>query len=328
MLTSREARAPRGVRGNGYRMLAMRGDPSFAKAVKAGPSAFETSPTDRDRYIALAVALYPRDDLKDMGRKRIAAWNAEEHRVKMAYTGGEDFSMANPWHPCLGQEALLGRLGWLAYMTRWDPGTYAAQFAAEWSMAPEYAEFCGQTIHTLSESLRTQPQRRGAVERQAEQLRFLAQLFGQMGAITTPRAEALLIAQPEASSKGFAHVHYLAQAKQCIELLGGFTPAKTRAQLERLEKANQPLLAEFARERLRAAQQAPVPCPPQAPHCFWLSNRKASNDGGMERRETVGVLDHVRRGLPGAAGIRGAGAPGVRDSGPRGTGSVAGGCDA
>ena len=74
-----------------------------------------------DEGCDVQFALYEKDDLKSVGRKRIARWNAREHQVMMRYTRGESFSLKHPWHPCLDSESLLARVGWLAYMARWEP---------------------------------------------------------------------------------------------------------------------------------------------------------------------------------------------------------------
>ena len=103
----------------------------------------------RGRYLALAAAFCGRDDLKDVGRRQLKEWADEEAAVKRAYTGGKDFSLAAPEQPCLGQEALFQRLGWLAYMARWEPEAYAADLAREWAMTAQYQDFCDRTSACL-----------------------------------------------------------------------------------------------------------------------------------------------------------------------------------
>ena len=241
------------IRGCGYQLLAIAGVPAFVKEVKSEPSAFETSVVNRGRYLALAVALYGKNDLIALGRKRIAAWNAKEQEIQERYTRGKGFSMATPEHPCLDTESLFARVGWLAYLARWEPQTYAPQLAREWARLAQWGDYCDRAVKNIWESLAQSGPKKGGVriaKQRTEELRLYQVFLRRMSEVTRARVQSLFRAHPEEVAKTFVPARFLLEAKHCINLLGAIPARDSQIQLETLQNAKLPLLREFASERL------------------------------------------------------------------------------
>lgn len=237
-------------RGRAAVLLALAGDPEFATWVRSS-EATETSLVTRERYLALAVALYGRDDLKSLGRQRLKDWADEEAAVKAAYTGGKDFSLAAPEQPCLGQEILFQRLGWLAYMARWEPEAHASGLGREWLMTAQYQDFCDRTSAQLWRAMeKASPSEQARFMARVYDVQRLGRLFGRMADNVEPRIEAVFKSHPEQTTSGFAQVGFLLAAKKGIRFVGPFPATEIRRPLEILRTARQPALAEFAAARL------------------------------------------------------------------------------
>ena len=82
-----------------------------------------------------------------------------------------------------------------------------------------------------------------ATERSYSTLERLAQ-------VSRPRLEQLLAKQPDAVAAGFARARFQHEATAAIQFLSPRDPERTRAVLEVLVNARQPMLNHFARMRL------------------------------------------------------------------------------
>jgi hypothetical protein len=241
------------IRQNGYELLAIAGAPEFPAVLASSPDAMETDPVTRDRCLALGVAMYPKADLCDDGRKRLAAWNAQEADACAAYTGGKPWSLESPEVPCLDSETLFRRAAWLAYLSRHDPKTYGAQFAREWLMTAEYEDYCARTARSLWSDNMTPAEVKRA-KFQGELWDKFAALFARLRGLTQDDAERLLKDHPDLAAAGFKQAAFLREGRECINLLGVQPVADTRPTLESLSGARCPLLADFARARLKGAK--------------------------------------------------------------------------
>jgi hypothetical protein len=242
-----------GVRGSGYQMLAIAGDPGFRTVLLSGPGALETRLLDRGRYLALALARYAPDDpeLRKAGRRKRAEWNEREQAIKRPYTGGAEFSLAAPEQPCLDSESLFARVAWLAYLSRFEPETYAAQLAREWLLVGQYQDYCDRTESGLWQSLRNAtPAQKAAVEIKVREIRIFRRMWGELGELTRPHVEAAYRSQPKAVATGFARAHYTIEVGRCMDFLGAIPLKESAATLEALKSAAQPDLARWATARL------------------------------------------------------------------------------
>ncbi|NQT20448.1 MAG: hypothetical protein HQ592_12130 [Planctomycetes bacterium] len=243
------------VKASGYQLLALAGDGSLRRHLESPAPALELRPADRFRALALAVALYEKDDLVDLGRTRIASWNAAEASARDTYTDGKGFSMAAPEIPCLDSEGLFARVAWLGYMVQSEPEAYARQFAREWAMLAQYRDLCDRTSVNLwfgiSQSPST-PAERQRVKQRTEELAAFRDLLAWLERITEPQLAAILRSHPQQTAEGFARARFLQEAKQVINALAAIPPQETRTHLEILQQARLPLLRAFATARLAA----------------------------------------------------------------------------
>ena len=244
------------MRGIGYQLLAIAGDPLFAQIARSEPEATETDALGRNRYLSLAVALYPKDDLREVARERLRKWAEQEEVIRDAYTGGKGFSLAAPEQPCLDSESLFSRVGWLTYMARWEAERYAAGLAREWLMAAQYGEYCNLSMASVWRGMeKASPSERARIKENCAKIASLKQLFARLGDIARPHVVAVFRSHPRETATGFARAHFALEAKRCINFLGRFRASETRVALEMLKNAQQPLLARFAAVRLLAAEQ-------------------------------------------------------------------------
>lgn len=237
-----------GVRGCGCQLLALAGDAAFAREMTGPAPAMDTDPLGRGRDLALALVQFRQPDLVDEGRRRVDAWNAREREAMLKWTGGQGFSMAAPEHPCLDAEALFQRVAWLAYLTRQDAKTFGAQFAKEWLMTAQYQDYCDRSARNLYSDHMTAVDKKRAEVKGQEWQRFRA-YFGRLHELTRPDIEALVKQNQDLAAEGLAKAHFTLEFRACINLLGGFDRAATAGILEKLKRAGNADLAEFAAAR-------------------------------------------------------------------------------
>jgi hypothetical protein len=192
--------------------------------------------TQRRLYaLTQALPLVAGKDLLEDGRAVLATWNAEEQRVRDAWTGGKGFSVAAPELPCLDAEALYARIGWLAYLARQAPDEFGPQFIREWLMIAVYQDYCGRSAGT----------------KRPGDWSGLRAALGRLRDVAAPGVERLRDANPKAFAEGCARLRYTREYLAARNLLGDITPAAGRTILERLRSASQADLAAFAAARSR-----------------------------------------------------------------------------
>ena len=184
--------------------------------------------------LTLALPLVASKDLVADGRAMVEQWNAEEKKVRDAWTGGKGFSPAAPELPCLDAETLFRRIGWLAYLARQVPSEFGPQFVREWLMTSVYQDYCW----------------RSAGNKRPGEWSGLSAALGQLRKVTTPDVERLRDANPKEFAEGCAQANFTKEYFAARELLGDVSPARTRPILERLRTAKNPDLAAFAEARL------------------------------------------------------------------------------
>ena len=242
------------VRSCGHQLLAIAGSAGFGKELKAQPGAFETDRIGRERYLAIALVMYPKGDLRGSGREKVRAWNASEAEVKARWTDGGEFSLGAPAHPCLDAESLFQRIAWLAYLSRQESGTYATQFAREWLMTAQYQDYCDRSVGNLWGMNMSAADRKRAIILTKE-WRILRSLFARLRSLTQPDLQRLFRTHRGQVAAGFARAHFTLEARQCINFLGLYPAGEVRPVLQTLGSARQFLLANFAEARLRTAPQ-------------------------------------------------------------------------
>ncbi|MGD0090930.1 MAG: hypothetical protein ABSE73_13515, partial [Planctomycetota bacterium] len=239
-----------GTRGCGMQVLALAGDAAFPKELAAPAQAMETDPQGLSRDLALALVLYAKPGLVDEGKRRVLAWNAKENEAMLKWTEGKGFSPAAPEHPCLDGETLLQRVAWLAYLSRHEPASFGTQFAKEWLMCSEYQDYCDRSQRNLWSDHMTAADRKRAEIKGPEWQRFRA-YFGRLRELARPDVEALVKNAPEVAAPGLAKAHFTLEFRSCMNLLGGLDRAASGAILEKLKKADNADLAEFAAARAK-----------------------------------------------------------------------------
>jgi hypothetical protein len=242
------------ARSVALQVLGIAGGPAFFKAVKNPPNAEVTNPFDRDRSLAFGVAYCTTPDLVEEGRRRVAAWNAQEKAIFDKWTRGKGFSLAAPAHPGLDAEALFQRVAWLAYLRRHDPTTYGAQFAREWLMTAQYQDYCERSTQNLWSRGMTPDQIKRAKSKGEEWARLRAS-FGRLRTLTKPDIEAMLKTQSDLVAAGFKHAHFTLEVRAAMNLLGDLDRTATAGLLEALKSAENADLAEFAAARLAAGKK-------------------------------------------------------------------------
>lgn len=245
-----------GIRGVGWQCLAVTGDPLFAKSLRRAEEGVVATDPSRGRYLALALAMYPKDDLKDVGRARLANWERQYRQAVTAYTHGKGFSDGAPEVPCLDSESIFARAGWLAYMARWEPATYAAALTREWAMTPQDEDYCRRNIEGIrlsmsykvtAKDIRREQDKIPEVEKYQ---RFLPRFHE----LVRRQVESLVKAQPREVAAGFSKASFRLETLSDIGLLGALTPGEGKAMLEALKDVRQPLLSAFAAARLEGAK--------------------------------------------------------------------------
>jgi hypothetical protein len=238
------------IQGNGYVLLASAGDPEFVKQL-AKPQEIAGEPGDakqeRLRDLALAVALYPKADLVEQGRRQIDAWNKQEAatRADFAKVCGPDIALVETF-PCLDAEALYGRLAWLAYMYRNDPKAFAEPFLHEWLMASQYMDYCGRAI----DNVYNQQKYTGArAEAACKGWSNLSERFRALQNMTRPEVEAMLTSSPAESGAVLAKIRFTAEAQTAISLLGNIDRKAAAPVLTPMASAKDPDLSAFAKTR-------------------------------------------------------------------------------
>jgi len=209
------------IRDNGLQLLAILGDDAFAKELHdPSPSGvIETNPNDRDRALALGVAMYPKSDLVAEGVRRVRAWNEQAQNTKMAYTGGVEFSLAAPEAPCLDAESLLQRVAWLGYLARHDAAAWGAQFVREWTLTAQYQEYCDRSAAGLWQEGMSAAAGARASAKSADWQR-MRELFARVRELTRPDVDGMIASRPAVVAEGLARVRFLSEVRLAVNLLG------------------------------------------------------------------------------------------------------------
>ncbi len=210
--------------GSGFFLQALGGSADFPKTV-AEPIAEQMEPQDtrlqRRCDLAMAVALYRKPDIADDIRRRVTECNAREaaKSAEFAKELGDDTEMLDT-SPYIDAEALLSRLGWLAYLSRIDAKIYGAQFLKEWLMCEQYQDYCWRTVANFT------PEGKQPSKYVVETWTDFSTRFGALQQLTRPDAEALLTTAPAAAAAGLARVRFSNEVRAAINLLGNLDRAK------------------------------------------------------------------------------------------------------
>jgi len=241
------------VRSSGHQLLAISGNDSFPAELRAKPPAFETDPLNRERFLAIAVVMSGKPDLQPLGENRVREWNQSAAEAKGRWTGGKEFSLAAPAHPCLDAESLFQRVAWLAYLSRQEPETYGAQFAREWLMTAQYEDYCDRSIGNLW-GMNMSPADTVRAKIMTKEWSDLRAFFARLRDLTQPDLERLLNDHQPEVSQGFVRAHFTLEARQCINFLANHTREETRPVLDALKTAKHPMLVTFANARLASIE--------------------------------------------------------------------------
>ena len=239
------------IRQSSYELLGVANSAELPRQLRRGPSNLEPDPAGRRRALALGIIHYRKPDLAPIGRKRVAAWNAAEKATKMKYTMGKEFSLERPEHPCLNAEDLLQRVAWLAYLSRHDAKTYAAQFAREWLMTATYEQWCQRSASNLwTRNMSPAEKKRARVR--GEDWRRLRAIYARARQLSQPGIEALLKKHPQLAADGFRRANFTAEFRAAMNLLGNIRGTDAQLILQALAKgARNADLARFAAARLQ-----------------------------------------------------------------------------
>jgi hypothetical protein len=246
------------VRGAGYQLLALAQAPRFAELLTEPPQAMEVDPVARRRYLVLGLPFYGREDLQARGRELVERWNREEAATIEAYTDGEGFSLAAPEVPCLASEDYFARVGWLAYLSRFEPARYARQLARQWALLPQHGDFCDRGVASVDNSMRQGPKTPASIRAAKERKRELyayKEITARLFEALAPRLQTLLRAESEAVLAGLRRCHFRQEAVAAMNLLGPVPPAELAPGLPALEGARQPLLGRFVKARLPGREE-------------------------------------------------------------------------
>ena len=229
------------VRQNAIQLLGLVDGGRLLEEMKRPSVTLESDVRGRFYAFVLALPLVQTRDLVGEGRRRVEAWNASEKEVLDRWTGGRGFSTAAPETPGLEAEALLERLAWLAYLARFHPRDWGAQFVREWLKTGVYQEY----------GIRTKANERQVGRGAGDWDRLIAS-FGRLGELTRPIVEALFDTAPEAVADGLARAHFTREVLAARNLLGDRPPDSIAAILERVSRtASHPDLVAFAKARLQ-----------------------------------------------------------------------------
>ncbi|MHB9134584.1 MAG: glutamine amidotransferase [Armatimonadota bacterium] len=235
------------LRETGFQLLAIAGDPAFVTLARTPPPSGELTTMYRDRNLACAIACYQQPDLLPLAKERVKALNDKDLKVKMEYTGGQEFSLAAPEQPCLNSEEMYQRVAWLAYLSGADPANYGVQFAREWLLIAQYMGYAEQASDIVAtDRIKSQKQKEtdyAKFNRYLEALRRLDR-------VATPAFERLYAAHPELVAQGFAKANFLREVDRAIAFFGNRPVKADKAVLTVLAGAKQERLAGFAKARL------------------------------------------------------------------------------
>jgi hypothetical protein len=244
------------LHGSGSLLLAVAGDPGFRTLLDSQPALAvdsEMAARERTRDLALAVAVYPKPDLVEAGRKRVAAWDRQQADCRAAFVrtaGHGDTDLIESSGPYLDAEAVLARLAWLAYLVRHDPAAYSRAFIREWLWIGEYEDYCERSIQEVGEDKRISNTVRSL---QTESWGGLWSRLSCLRELARPDAERVLAERPAEVATVMAELRFAPQVRDAINLLGHRPARESGPVLAPLAQAFHPDLAAFAAERLAAA---------------------------------------------------------------------------
>ncbi len=238
------------IQANGYILLALAGDPEFVKlAVKPPDLPGETADAklERLRDLSLAVALYPRPDLVEEGKRRVEAWNKQEAdiRAKFAKQILPDSAMLET-NPYIDAESTFARIAWLAYLSRHEPKAYLDQFIHEWLRSALYQDYCGRSLGNLQE-LKTIGKAKLAAA--TASWTSLSERFAALREMTQPDVEALISKSPAESGAAMAKIRFTPDFRTVLNLMGSIGRKEAQSVVTPLAASTNRDLAEFANAR-------------------------------------------------------------------------------
>ena len=252
--TARQALTARDptVQACGYSLLALAGDAEFRRAMLGPVPALEADPVGRRLALAFGVAVYPRPDLDEEGRSRVAAWNAAEDEAKRKYTGGREFSPAAPDVPCLDPESIFQRAAWLAYLARHDAKTHGAEFAKQWLMTAQCQDYCDRSIAGLWSGRNMTAVQQRTAKIKTEDWQRMKRAFARLQTWMQPGLQSLAREHGQQLAEGFRRAHFTWEYRAALNFLGRIDAASARAILPDLVTAGNVDLRTFAAARLAA----------------------------------------------------------------------------
>ncbi len=235
------------IQGNGYVLLALAGDPAFARTLASPPAIAldsEAASQQRFRDLSLAITFYPKPDLVEEGKRRVEGWNRQEAdaRAEFARVCGPDTAMLET-SPCLDADATYARLAWLAYLSRHDPGNYATPFVREWLMARQYVDDCWRTTGYL---IQERKMNRASVNACWGDL---AERFASLQEQTRPEVEAVLAKAPAEAGAVLANARFMPEIQAAINLFGNLDRAASAGVFSTVKQARSADLAAFVAAR-------------------------------------------------------------------------------
>ena len=248
----REALASKDMAAQGMALqaLALAGAPEFAAELSRTVDGLEETLLSRERALALGVALYKGPDLATEGKRRLAAWDADEAALKQRYTGGKEFSLEAPEVPLLDSETLFQRVAWLDYLARQDPVAYGARFVRQWMMLAHYRVYCDRTIGNLWDNKQIAP---GVRRTQVASFARLRACIERLQDQTKPDLLALAESKPDMVAAGFRKAHFTAEYRAALNIIGLLSAPAAATVWDGLQGAYNMDLAELAAAR-KAAQ--------------------------------------------------------------------------
>ena len=184
----------------------------------------------------------------DEGIRKVNAWNAEEAKVRAAFAEkvAPDLAMLET-SPCLNADATLARLGWLAYLARHKPETYAQPFLRQGLMADQYRDYYGRTAAAEISQNKLEGRHADAVRKRWNEL---ARRFQALQTQTRPDAQALLKSHPTEAGSTIGTVRFTTERQAALNLLGALKPDDSTRLLETVAQGTDADLVAFARQRL------------------------------------------------------------------------------
>ncbi|MDP6361291.1 MAG: hypothetical protein QF473_39630, partial [Planctomycetota bacterium] len=161
------------------------------------------------------------------------------------------FSMAATEQPCLDLELVYARLGWLAYVSRFQPESYAAQLTREWALLAQLDDWCNRSIGNIQFNLsKATAGNKASGRAQIDEFRKMRQFLSYMSQSTEGQVRKVFREHPREAAEGLVKARFLRELKQAVNLLGALSDAEVREALEFLQSAEHLFLAGFARARL------------------------------------------------------------------------------